>query len=621
MRRVTSFALAEGTPLGRGVAAAFQATLLLCLLMVPTAFGHLHRYGAPGLLLVVCLLLAFWVVASLQGYPLRHVRAPVNLAVWLLMGLVLAQVLPLPKVGVVGQGAGPFGALRALLVNLGDPGRRYPSSILAVGRYSIMPGATVSFLVLMVSAAGLFWVLGSAVSGRRNLRRATWVALLGLAAVAAWVALQGLRARVAPLGAGPRVEAPMQVLGGDSLVPALLAAMPLGLLAVLRSLAEMPGRPAGRPQTRLAWLGRAGAVWGVLGLAMTLLVAFALGISHVPLHVTAGCAALSVAFVAVGYAGPAGVRFGWRGVAVRLGVPMVLIAAAIAAGVWAGGRQWAPAHTKEGLETLWGAMGPRRALFGAGAGAISPTAAFGSVGWPTADGQDGDTSGYRLLRTEIGLVGVALVSAGVLAMVVGMLRARRRGRGPWTRLAPLVGLGALAANVAYFGTDASALLAPNLVALAAVFGLVTAWGAYGANWRPDRRRELADAHWPFVVGAVAMLGAFGLAETEMLGAASPEMSDKILHFGTFAIVSLLLCYALGPQPGTHRLKTRIVLAVAGTAALGVVMEFGQRYLTSGRSFETMDMVANVTGAVLMGALWWLFRRTEANGEGLEPAPA
>ncbi|MGB2967006.1 MAG: VanZ family protein, partial [Phycisphaerae bacterium] len=135
-----------------------------------------------------------------------------------------------------------------------------------------------------------------------------------------------------------------------------------------------------------------------------------------------------------------------------------------------------------------------------------------------------------------------------------------------------------------------------------------AWSAHGLAWRPERSRQLAPAHWPFVVGAVGLVGLIGVAEQDMLGAAAPQVSDKILHFGTFGVISLLVCYALGPQPATRWLRTRILLAVAGAAALGILVEYGQVFLASTRQFESLDIVANVLGASLMGLVWWVLTR-------------
>jgi len=134
---------------------------------------------------------------------------------------------------------------------------------------------------------------------------------------------------------------------------------------------------------------------------------------------------------------------------------------------------------------------------------------------------------------------------------------------------------------------------------------------------------MAESHWPLVLGAVILVGALGLAEQDMLAGtgAAPHLGDKVLHFGTFSVISLLLCYALGPRPTSHHLKTRVLLAVLGTGAMGVLMEFGQKYLTAGRSFEGLDILANTLGALTMGLLWWVVRRSQMPRPEAPPGPA
>ena len=271
-------------------------------------------------------------------------------------------------------------------------------------------------------------------------------------------------------------------------------------------------------------------------------------------------------------------------------------------GAWIGGGGFPAAGAGGRIESLLASL-PGRTILGVGAGAISPSATFGTPG------VDRDTGGYELLWAEVGGVGVFLVLACVGAFAMDTVRAWRRARSPWTRMMAPVALGVVVSNGIYFAFDASALRVPNLLVLAGVLGLAAAWQVHGADWRPEMfKRRLGAAHWPFVVGAVGLTVALGLAEPEMLGAAAPQISDKILHFGVFAVISLLVCYALGPYPGTRHLKTRILLAVLGTAVLGLAVEVGQLFVTADRTFETADIAANGLGAVLMGLGWWLFRR-------------
>jgi VanZ family protein len=110
-----------------------------------------------------------------------------------------------------------------------------------------------------------------------------------------------------------------------------------------------------------------------------------------------------------------------------------------------------------------------------------------------------------------------------------------------------------------------------------------------------------------------------LAETEMI--ATPpghDVSDKVMHFGAFAIVSLLFCQALAPPPTTRRLAAAALAATAITSGVAVLVEYAQRYLTAGRSFEGMDIVAGCAGAAMMSLWWWLVRHAHVAEEA---APA
>ena len=612
---------AASGPLVRGVVGTFQAALAAALVLVPTVFANLHRFGPLDLLFVVCLLHAFWVVSGLLGMALWHLRSWANLLAWAVLGLVFLQVVPLPLADRVDDADPPLNASAGILV---EPARRTGDSIgesLSAVRLSRRPAATVGVLVVGASAAGLCWLVGSAAVGRKRVRRATWAVVLGLAMLAVWPALSAVGPPVRGEGLA-RLIGPVMILGGDSLVPALLAALPLCLLVVLRPLGWMPRRHPTRRQSRWGWLDRPAAVWAGIGLALTGVVAATLGMSNVPRGALVVCVLVSIGFVLGGYLAVGPGRYRERR-PVRVALALALwVMLALGLGSAVGHARQPAARADERLSLLVGSLSNDRVLCGLGAGAVSSRAVFGKAGWPTAVGDDVDTDGFLVLRAEVGWAGLVLVLAGVVAAGVRLVFSWRRDRGPWPRTAMMVGFGALAANLLYFRVDATALLAPNLLALACVMGVVLAWAGHGCEWRPGRARELGESRWPLVVAAVGLLAALGLAENEMMpGAGGPELSDKLVHFGAFGVVSLLLCYALGPKPTTHYLKTRILLAVLGTAAMGVFMEIGQLVLTAGRMFEAGDIVANVLGAGLMGVLWWVVRTGQTQGGVVGSAPA
>ena len=592
--------------LTRLVRALFIAAVVFYVLAAPTAYAHLHRYASGSLLFTTGLVLALWVVASLLGPPLRYVRSGGNVCLWLLLALLLFHVMPLPRTGVIGQGPTDLGPAAVLFVNGGLLGTGIPQRA-GIGRFSIFPGPALGVLIVAVAAAGLYWLVGAAVSGRKVLRAVTWAAVLGLAPLAAWVLAEAVRAGgglVAGAEPGPGL---VPVLGGDSLLPALLAALPMACALVLRPLGGLVRRPPDRRQSRFGWILRPGAVWAGIGILLVGLIAAAIGASHVR-------PALGLVCLVTGASGPLLVhglsrrgRLGRRPAAVPAVALAIWVVLAWALGQALAAPRFPPSEAEVGV--LHGAW-RMRDLLGFGAGSISPRAVFGQPGWPRGAGLDGDTSGYRLLAAEVGWAGLGLAAAFGLLAAGGFVRALWRARGPWPRLAALAGLGALVANALYFACDATALLVPNLMALAIILGLTVAWGLHGATWRRDGGPRLGRAHWPFVVGAVGMAAALGVAETGMLGAGDIGLRDKIVHFGTFAVISLLVCYALDHEarPKPRWLTVHAVEAVLAVTGLGVGIEMGQLWLTAGRSFEWWDIGADALGAAVVGLFWWMLRR-------------
>jgi hypothetical protein len=347
----------------------------------------------------------------------------------------------------------------------------------------------------------------------------------------------------------------------------------------------------------------------LLAVVLVGIVAIGLGASNVPWRLVLASVVVSLVLLLVGpfLTGAAEGKSRARAAGLVLALAVWTALGVGLGGLLAGGKQPASGINAK-LAVLDGAMPRSRVPFGLGAGSISPVATFGSPLRPGSASEDEDTSGYRVLWTEIGAGGVLLVAACGLAMVLSKVRAMRQSRGPWTALAPPMAVGALAANALYFAFDASALLVPNLLVLAAVLGTATAWQGHAVVWRPERAHRLGLAHWGFVLGSVGVLAALGVAESEMVMGMGPEIQDKVLHCVAFALLSGLLCYALGPEPSLRYLKGRVVVAILVSAAMGVALEYAQAGLTGTRSFEVTDMFSDGTGALLVGVGWWIFRR-------------
>jgi len=99
-------------------------------------------------------------------------------------------------------------------------------------------------------------------------------------------------------------------------------------------------------------------------------------------------------------------------------------------------------------------------------------------------------------------------------------------------------------------------------------------------------------------------------------------NDKLMHFGAMAVMNLLLCYALNRRPTLRLLRTRVLAATLFVLLLAVGIEYAQRYLTQGRSFEVGDMEAGIAGAVAVGVWWYIVRRSHvAEPPEMSPVPA
>ena len=75
--------------------------------------------------------------------------------------------------------------------------------------------------------------------------------------------------------------------------------------------------------------------------------------------------------------------------------------------------------------------------------------------------------------------------------------------------------------------------------------------------------------------------------------AALPISDKFEHFASYAALAFL--------PAIHERRVFLVAGVIGIIALGIALEFAQRY-TGWRDFEFGDMIADVAGVCLGLAL-------------------
>lgn len=91
-------------------------------------------------------------------------------------------------------------------------------------------------------------------------------------------------------------------------------------------------------------------------------------------------------------------------------------------------------------------------------------------------------------------------------------------------------------------------------------------------------------------------------------AVGPVGVDKLLHFGGYAVLTLVALAALRAQSARTVLAVVVLVTVFGG---GVELLQGP---VPGRSVSTLDLVADAVGAVVGAAAWWLVGRDRFGGE-------
>lgn len=102
---------------------------------------------------------------------------------------------------------------------------------------------------------------------------------------------------------------------------------------------------------------------------------------------------------------------------------------------------------------------------------------------------------------------------------------------------------------------------------------------------------------------IALLIALGIAYLSMMSGPevpAPDVSDKIRHFGAYAMLAIPAAMWFGPG----RVATVIVLTVYGAG-----LEIAQAVFTATREASVLDGVANALGAVAGYLLVWFIART------------
>ncbi len=72
--------------------------------------------------------------------------------------------------------------------------------------------------------------------------------------------------------------------------------------------------------------------------------------------------------------------------------------------------------------------------------------------------------------------------------------------------------------------------------------------------------------------------------------------DKWVHAGLFGVLVMLIAFPLIKYYPENR--TLFILIAVGCCLYGIAMEYVQKYLTSDRDFDVLDMVADACGCMI-----------------------
>jgi len=86
-------------------------------------------------------------------------------------------------------------------------------------------------------------------------------------------------------------------------------------------------------------------------------------------------------------------------------------------------------------------------------------------------------------------------------------------------------------------------------------------------------------------------------------------ADKVVHAIMFGFLSVMLLLDYQRKHGWRETGSGVMLIAAFiSSALGILIEFIQRWMAMGRGFDPGDMVADVAGVVICVFLWSRLQR-------------
>lgn len=106
------------------------------------------------------------------------------------------------------------------------------------------------------------------------------------------------------------------------------------------------------------------------------------------------------------------------------------------------------------------------------------------------------------------------------------------------------------------------------------------------------RAWLPSIIWMVIIVSISVMPGSGIPKVNI------PFADKLVHFGIYFVLSILLLYGFREQYGFRWVRFIMALLVWAIATLwGTLMELIQYQLTESRHFEYLDILANIIGSL------------------------
>ncbi len=142
--------------------------------------------------------------------------------------------------------------------------------------------------------------------------------------------------------------------------------------------------------------------------------------------------------------------------------------------------------------------------------------------------------------------------------------------------------------------------------------------------KPRKMNIKIRVHWIFkCILTIAYASFIYYASSQDTSSVSlPPFSDKLIHFGVFGLLCLMICWTLSSFTIGNKWIYKIILAIGITSLYGASDEIHQ-FFTPNRSADIFDWLADTLGAITAGFFWHMVthkRQTKKKFLAMEKTP-